>query len=196
MNLTEVREKINEVDAELMSLLDKRAECSANVAAAKLGSGDLIYKPGREREICDKFSDAGRGMGENVIKTIMRNSRLIQYEMYADEGIIPKKFCEKVKNAGNGIFSELCKGSGTGAADGGENPVSIGIEIGFENENENKLSSTDILLVLAESGFEISSLSVCGNTVKASLAVGGDAKKKAYILLFMLYMETVSLEVE
>jgi chorismate mutase len=196
MNLAEVREKINEVDAELMTLLDKRAECSANVAAAKLGSGDLIYKPGREREICDKFSDVGRGMGENVIKTVMRNSRLIQYEMYADEGIIPKKFCEMMKSAGNGIFSELCKGKDTSVADGVEKPVSIGIEIGFENENENKLSSTDILLVLAESGFEISSLSVCGNVIKATLLVGAEECKRAYILLFMLYMETLSLEVK
>jgi chorismate mutase len=196
MNLAEVREKINEVDAELMALLDKRAECSAKVAAAKLGSGDLIYKPGREREICDKFSDVGRGMGENVIKTVMRNSRLIQYEMYADEGIVPEKFREMMKSAGDGIFSELCKGNDTNAVDGIEKSVSIGIKIGFENENENKLSSTDILLVLAESGFEISSLSVCGNTIKATLLVGEDANKKAYILLFMLYMETVSLEVK
>jgi hypothetical protein len=126
----------------------------------------------------------------------MRNSRLIQYEMYADEGIVPEKFREMMKSAGDGIFSELCKGNDTNAVDGIEKSVSIGIKIGFENENGNKLSSMDILLVLSESGFEISSLSVCGNVIKATLLVGAEECKKAYILLFMLYMETVSLEVK
>jgi hypothetical protein len=101
-----------------------------------------------------------------------------------------------MKSARDGIFSELCKDSDKSTTNGVEKCAKIGIEIGFENENGNKLSSTDILLVLAESGFEISSLSVCGNTIKAALLVNKADKKKAYILLFMLYMETVSLEVK
>jgi chorismate mutase len=219
MGLAEVREKINEVDAELMALLDKRAECSVRVAAAKLGSGDLIYKPGREREICDKFSDVGKGMGENVAKTIMRNSRLIQYEMYADEGIVPEKFLELIKNVGNGMFSGFCRNADSGVQTAGGDKaeknqesadtalalekeagsdIKLDLKIDFEENNKNKLGKSDILLILSESGFEITKLDVDEDNIKVKLLVGSTAAdcKRAYILLFMLYMETVSLEVE
>lgn len=177
MGLAEVREKINDIDARLSILLDERAECSVGVAAAKLGSGDLIYKPEREREICDKFANAGKGMGANVVKTIMRNSRLIQYEMYVNEGLVPEKFVEMMKDAGDG--------------------VNLSVEISFDDDDEKKLSKSDILSVLAESGFEIKKLELSEDTVRVTLLIGAGAeqRRKAYILLFMLYTETCELAV-
>jgi chorismate mutase len=202
MGLAEVREKINDIDGNLMTLLDERAKCSVGVADAKLDSGDLIYKPEREREICDKFAEAGKGMGANVIKTIMRNSRLIQYEMYVDRGIVPDKFIKIMENAGNGVFADLCMESctetdrkvHTGLCK--ENFVNLAVKIRFENENANKLGKSDILSILAESGFEIKELQMNENTISAALIIGSDdaQRRKAYVLMLMLYMETVDFD--
>jgi chorismate mutase len=183
MGLAEVRERINDIDASLMALLDKRAECSVGVADAKLGSGDLIYKPEREREICDKFEDAGKGMGANVIKSVMRNSRLIQYEMYADNGIVPEKFKKIMQNLNIHINR---------SADNHASDNVVKLEIGFDDSNEKKLGKSDILLVLAESGFEIKELEMSADTIDVTVAIGTDEEKcrKAYVLFFMLFMET------
>ena len=57
MSLTEVRKEINRIDDSMKSLFDERMLCSNEVAKVKIQTKDKVFKPLREKEICERFSD-------------------------------------------------------------------------------------------------------------------------------------------
>lgn len=65
MGLEDLRQKINELDEQIVRLLNERARISIEVAEEKRKSGDettVFYRPEREREVLDRVSRANAGV--------------------------------------------------------------------------------------------------------------------------------------
>lgn len=84
MNLDEIREKIDDIDSQLLPLLMQRMECSKQVAEYKHSMGIPVLNAARENEILDRVGEnAGEfgGAARVVFSTIMNASRALQHEM-------------------------------------------------------------------------------------------------------------------
>ena len=84
--LEEYRADLDELDAELVDLLEKRMGISRDIGAAKRAAGIPIYQPEREQLILKKVTalvkDSGNGEGvRNVYRTIFAESREIQMQV-------------------------------------------------------------------------------------------------------------------
>ena len=73
MSLSKIREKINKIDDEMKSLFKERMDCSNEVAAVKIADQDKVFKPLREKEIVERFSDDEEYVAF-VKKVIVRDS--------------------------------------------------------------------------------------------------------------------------
>ncbi len=91
MELQEIRKEIDQIDQELKALIMRRLDCSLNVVAAKVESGeDKIYRPEREKEILAKLSvgvsDDREGEYLAIVKKMMEVSRMYQYKRLVQWG--------------------------------------------------------------------------------------------------------------
>ena len=59
--LQELRERIDEVDTQIVELLNQRAEVVVRVGKLKTASNSAIYAPDREQQVFDKIRAANRG---------------------------------------------------------------------------------------------------------------------------------------
>ena len=57
MELSELRNKIDKIDSELVSLFTERMGISAQVAESKRQSGKAVFDPAREREIIRNLTE-------------------------------------------------------------------------------------------------------------------------------------------
>ena len=55
------RKRIDEIDAEVVRLINERAEMAAEIGRVKRASGDATYAPARERAVLDKVVKANSG---------------------------------------------------------------------------------------------------------------------------------------
>ena len=81
MTIEELRERINDVDAQLVSVLNERLELAGRVGEYKAERGLPVLDEGREAAVLQKISDkSGRFSEQNmaVYKEIIRQSRLLQ----------------------------------------------------------------------------------------------------------------------
>lgn len=68
MDLTDVRARIDAVDAQLLDLFAQRMELAADVAASKVATGKAVFDPAREREkLADVAEHAPRGLQDQAI---------------------------------------------------------------------------------------------------------------------------------
>lgn len=82
LELSEIREEINEIDEQMLKLFLQRMECSAKVAAYKVEHNMPVYNGAREQEILDKISAKSGEYGDSarlLYSTIMNISRALQY---------------------------------------------------------------------------------------------------------------------
>ncbi|GAB7081380.1 prephenate dehydratase [Megalodesulfovibrio paquesii] len=74
--MRELREQIDGIDKDLLTLLNKRAACSREVGVVKAGAQDLIFKPFREKDVLDKLIQANETIAgtlpESHLKAIYR----------------------------------------------------------------------------------------------------------------------------
>lgn len=90
MDLTELREQIDEIDAQIVSLYEQRMEVCRNVAEYKLGTGRKVFDSKREAEKIEKvkamthneFNSQGV---EELFEQLMSMSRKLQYRMIAEK---------------------------------------------------------------------------------------------------------------
>ncbi len=61
MSLEELRNKINDLDAELVKLLNERARVVVDIGKLKSKSGGQIYAPDREKKVIERVLDANEG---------------------------------------------------------------------------------------------------------------------------------------
>ncbi|WP_213452802.1 chorismate mutase [Rhizomonospora bruguierae] len=70
-----MRERIDEIDAELIRLWQERASLSHQVGATRVASGGTRLVLSREREILDRFRDALGADGTQLALLILRAGR-------------------------------------------------------------------------------------------------------------------------
>ncbi|HEU0241323.1 MAG TPA: chorismate mutase [Micromonosporaceae bacterium] len=70
-----LRERIDEIDNELIRLWQERAEISAEVGRVRIASGGTRLVLSREREIVDRFRDALGADGVQLALLILRAGR-------------------------------------------------------------------------------------------------------------------------
>ncbi len=62
MDLESLRQRIDEIDAELVCLLNERARCAVEVGKVKRETGEAaVYSPGREREVLEHVLSCNEG---------------------------------------------------------------------------------------------------------------------------------------
>ncbi|WP_051271938.1 prephenate dehydratase [Fundidesulfovibrio putealis] len=81
--LDNVRDAIDQVDCDLLSLLNRRAALSLEVGRLKAGSDEPVFKPFREKEVLEKLSRENPGPLPDehlraVYREIMSSSRRLQ----------------------------------------------------------------------------------------------------------------------
>lgn len=91
MDLLQLREKIDEIDAQIVSLYEQRMEVSSQVAHYKINTGSKVFDKQREKEKLEKV----RAMTHNefnaygiqeLFEQIMSMSRKLQYQLLAENG--------------------------------------------------------------------------------------------------------------
>jgi len=72
--LDELRERIDQLDAELIRLLNERAACALEIGRTKVSLGLEVYQPGREHEVLRRVRERNPGPldGEAVTRLFER----------------------------------------------------------------------------------------------------------------------------
>ena len=112
MELTEIREQIDQVDRRIVELYEKRMGLAAEVAEYKIERGMRVLDPKREREkLADLRELAANPFNahgiEELFTQLMSMSRKLQYEIIAKEGAqgqLPFTPVESLKHVGRVVF--------------------------------------------------------------------------------------------
>ena len=173
MDLIEVRNSINSIDADMKELFDKRFQCTNQVAAIKISEQDKVFKPLREKEISERYADDVEYV--SFIKKIMQISRKRQYGIFLDRVAAVEESLLTVKE------KLLEKGV-------------LELSLQSDEKSENGLNVKDILSVISDTSLAIKTLNVDETgVVKATLLIDGSDKsiREALILAYMLDEETL-----
>ena len=176
MDLGNIRNEINRIDDEIRELFKKRLDCSDQVARVKLETGDLVYKPEREREIAKRLSNDKKYLSIN--KRIIQISRKYQYEKFAENKKLDEGFMDSFDAASKKVFQ-----------DGGRLSLSL-----FADKMSDKgLGLNEILQIISDTWLTIEELHVSGNKVHVTFKVESveGSRREALVLSYMLYMETI-----
>ncbi len=179
MTLEEIRKEIDSIDPEIRNLLMKRLDCSRQVAAAKIASGDItIYRPDREKALLDRL---GEGVPEDrkagylaVVRKIMETSRMYQYGLLFE--------------ADPALFTQLTEGV---AMVRDANRVRLQLT---RPDRPNAMSS--ILSMIGDYGYNMEKMEMIGmdpktGTVSFELTVRGSLEEAPMQkLMFQLSMES------
>jgi chorismate mutase / prephenate dehydratase len=73
MNLKNLRTKIDKIDAQVVALLNARADVSRRIGRQKLKNNQGVYVPHREKEVFDHVRQANKGpMTDDALKAVYR----------------------------------------------------------------------------------------------------------------------------
>jgi chorismate mutase len=89
MTIEDWRVEIDKIDAELLRLLNARAEISVRVGESKREAGLSVCDRGREREVIERARRANRGplddgAVERLFRAVIRESRRLQTGLAAE----------------------------------------------------------------------------------------------------------------
>ncbi|MDE6024238.1 MAG: chorismate mutase [Lachnospiraceae bacterium] len=175
MNLDNVRNDINKIDNDMKKLFTDRLQCSLRVAEVKLENNDTVYKPAREKAICESFVDDTKYL--TFIKKIIQISRKYQYEIFNAKDALKEEF-----------YNSLDESNKKALTSGGI----LSLKLTADRESAKGLNAHDILSIIADSALEIKKICASEDMVDVSLVVGTDETscQEALILAYMLYVET------
>ena len=88
MTIEDWRVEIDKIDAELLRLLNARAEIAVRVGESKREAGLSVLNRGREREVIERARRDNRGpldgeAVERLFRAVIRESRRLQTQMAA-----------------------------------------------------------------------------------------------------------------
>ena len=91
MDLLELRKEIDEIDAQIVELFEKRMKIAEDVAAYKMESGKRVFDKVREKEKLQKIAsmasnDFNRAGLKEIFEQIMSMSRKLQYKLLTRDG--------------------------------------------------------------------------------------------------------------
>lgn len=95
MDLMDLREKIDEIDAQIVALYEKRMDISRQVAEYKIGAGKKVFDKQRELEKLARVKSLTHNEFnchgiEELFEQIMSMSRKLQYQLLAENGSLGK----------------------------------------------------------------------------------------------------------
>ncbi|MBE5943442.1 MAG: hypothetical protein E7258_00820 [Lachnospiraceae bacterium] len=178
MDLNEIRKAINEIDENMKILFDKRFICSKEVALTKLSTNDQVFKPLREKEICERYSDENSKWYLPFVKKVMQISRKYQYSLFEEQNKAKEDFLSKVSEEDLLIYN---------------NGGTLRLKLNCDASCEMGLDVKGILSLIGDTSLQVTEVVAKENIVEVNLVVESDneSKKEALILSYMLYMETV-----
>lgn len=107
MNLEEIREQIDEIDAQILELFCRRMDLVKHVAEYKIEKGLPVFHPGREQNILERARlRGGEVYGDyaaSVFQRMMEVSRTMQEKIIAEQQKDPQQNGfqrEEVREAG------------------------------------------------------------------------------------------------
>lgn len=91
LDLQEIRAQLDEIDASLVELIEKRMKLSGDVADFKIRTGKPVYDPQREKEklksvMAQAQGDFNRKSMCGIFTQLMTVSRRLQYQLMARQG--------------------------------------------------------------------------------------------------------------
>ena len=92
MGLQELREEINGIDREIVTLYRKRLETAEAIGAWKRENGVQVYDPARERQLLDEVADALRGGMARVSLRIPAGDGKGLARVFAGGHVLEQKF--------------------------------------------------------------------------------------------------------
>lgn len=101
MDLTDMRNEIDEIDNQLTALLERRMNCSLKVAEIKRSEGLPVYHPGREQSIFEKVKAKSEKYGDyfvEIYRLLMECSRAVQYEDLMERNALLEKIAAAPKS--------------------------------------------------------------------------------------------------
>lgn len=175
MNLNEVRKSINTIDADMKELFDKRFICSKKVAEVKISTEDEVFKPEREKEICERYSDDNSRWYLPFVKKVMQISRKYQYEIFFDkvDSVSEELLAVKASILERGMLE---------------------LKLRSDRTKEKGLALNDILSIIADASLDIRKLTVSEDgCVDVLLDVDNQDKsiREALVLAYMMQKETI-----
>ncbi|MGN0436652.1 MAG: chorismate mutase [Wujia sp.] len=178
MELQEVRLKINKIDDEIKKLYNSRVECSKQVAQVKMEQNDEVFKPLREKEIYDRFSQSEEDRQyASLVKKIIQLSRKLQYSQFIEKKIIDSNFYDWISDMG--VFDR-----------GGE----LRLVLFADPEGEKGLDLKDILSIAADTDLILKNLITdAEGRVELAYEIPDEEhiRAEAFLLAYMLYKETI-----
>lgn len=89
MQIEHKRNEIDDIDASIVRLLNRRAELAREISILKMSAGLGIIDTGREQDVISRAAAATRHQSdiegvENIFRAILRESRQIQAAMHAE----------------------------------------------------------------------------------------------------------------
>lgn len=178
MDLHVVRNNINDIDSRMKLLFDERMNCSKQVADVKMETSDDIYKPLREKEICERFS--GEVWYLPFMKKVMQISRRFQYQQFIEFDRTDKAF-----------FDSLTEDQMNALEHGGI----MFLNVRGDETSDAGLGIKDILSIFADTHLQIQELKVDGieNTVSVKFLVEDTDKGRleALGIAYLMFKETI-----
>lgn len=73
MSLNKLRHKIDTIDKQIIDLLSSRSKVSLDISELKMGNGQSIYSPDRERQVLEKIAKLNKGpLSNEALEAIYR----------------------------------------------------------------------------------------------------------------------------
>lgn len=90
MDIGDWRKRIDELDAMLVELLNRRSRCAGEIGKLKRKAGLPLYQPAREREILERVERMNGGPLDNdalkrLFERIVDEARLVEQKAYEGE---------------------------------------------------------------------------------------------------------------
>ncbi|MBQ4089613.1 MAG: chorismate mutase [Clostridia bacterium] len=109
MDMTDYRKQIDEIDAQLTALFQKRMDTAAQIAAYKKENGLPVFDPARERaklaDVASKVRPEMQGYTESLYSTMFDLSRSYQRKLNSPRNETQKKISEALQSTPN-LFPE------------------------------------------------------------------------------------------
>ncbi|MBF0387147.1 MAG: prephenate dehydratase [Candidatus Omnitrophica bacterium] len=157
MDLTHLRNKIDDIDSEIVRLLNDRARVSLEVGQAKLKSNKSIYAPDRERQVLDRIKARNKGpMPHSAFEAVYREVMSASISLEKSLGIAylgaegsnshaaaVHKFGSQVNYRGQASIADVFRAVENGECDYGIVPIENSVE-GSVTPTADRLTESDL----------------------------------------------------
>ena len=90
MDISDWRRRIDELDKQLVTLLNERSRCAAEIGKLKQAAGEPVYQPAREREVLHRVQEMNGGPLSNeqlkrLFERIVDEARMVEHNTHNEK---------------------------------------------------------------------------------------------------------------